>query len=1141
MIMKKNTKLLWLLLPCAVIPFQGAFAQDAEDDQDVFDLSPFEVTGDDDIGYQATSTLAGSRLKTSLRDIGTSISIVNEELLQDTAAKDLEDVLILTPNSEVAGLGGNFSATQYAGSGNIIPEGSRDNPSGGFTRVRGLAAADLTRNLFLTDVPFDSFNTDRIDVQRGPNSALFGLGNPGGIVNATTTRANFLKQHGRVKLETDQYGTQRGSFRYNAVPLEDRLAVFVAGLYDDTQYEQKQAYETDKRLYLSSLLKVTDNIRVHASVEWGDNQSTRPDFIPPNDGITPWILAGKPTVANPEEGAALFRGTDAFFPPSGPGGPSNSTNSRLLSVDVAGAGSGYVYFYHDVNNPDPTFLGTPFVRNNRGTPGNVEYMMVRPRPMIRTMKLTGGYFPGDTTASVPADEAGFWSSGNVDYQILDRSIFDYRKNLFSAASSQGSNHRVIEGSIEGAWLDGKIGFELAAYDQEMSSWGNNMLQGIEQRTIYIDMNESLMAQDGSGNWIPNPNFGQPTMGGGYGGNDLFTDRQTLRATVFGEIDANDFFDEESLLSRILGRFRGTGVYTDREIESGQAYDGEGGVNPEMVASALGNGDVTVWNHRNDFRKGMLFALPHSGSGNYLGINSLGDLKGANIKAPPFGRQRDRPISPASFVGWDWQNARFKSFETEVYRLRENDNYWTTFFTDKSKTEIESKILLGQWYAWDDTIVLTGSWRNDKASSGSVSAPNIRALDANGVEQALNRPRNTRDPDFVAGPKNLSEIADADSKSWSIVVHTPEFIREKLPMGTEISLFRSKSDNFQPSSSNVNIFNEPTPPEGGETLEEGFMLTTLNGKLSARFNWFETSAVNDRVENSSVNAYAGILVDLVEGTVNPDNIAQGFTVADAQAVLPPQGVLDVSGFQPDWANGTAVEARSSNDTATQDYTAEGMEIEIAYNPTPRWTLLLALARQETVTSNVYPTVNRFVDDFVIPTWVNSNFAQNFIINPDNGQTLAERAQTSIVDPAKQAASLAGIPSYEQREWRVNLNTSYNFGRDSDLIPDWLGDFTIGGGIRWQDEMGIGFGVYTDEFGDKAFNPNDAYYAPSQTFVDVFFRSEYQLSERSDLILQLNIKDLTDHDGLYPFLAQPDGSKLYRILEGRLITASATFTF
>ncbi len=1114
-------------------------AQNTEDGE-VYELSPFSVDETTDIGYLATSTLAGSRLKTSLRDLGTSISIVNAEFLRDTGATDLEDVLVLTPNSEVAGLGGNFTASQYAGSGNIIPEGSRDNPSGGFTRVRGLAAADLTRNLFLTDTPFDSYNTDRIDIQRGPNSALFGLGNPGGIVNATTVRANLYGNAGRVKLEADQYGTMRGSFRYNLVAIEDRLAIHVAGLHEATEYEQRQAYQDDERIYVSGLLKINENIRINASIESGRIRSTRPDFFPPNDGITPWLNIGSPVVANPTEGAALFRGTGDFFPPEA----NNSTNSRVIGIN--GASSGYVYHYHDINNPDPTFIGTHFVRTGRGTPDNLEFINVRPRGMIRTMKLTGGYFPGDTTQSVPLNEVGFWSAGNIDYQILDRSIFDYRKNLFSATSSQGADFDVIEASIEGNWLEGRVGFEVAGYDQNFSSWGNNMLQGIENRLIFIDMNQSLMAQDASGNWLPNPNYGQPTMGGQYGGNDLFTNRETFRATAYAEIAANDFMDEDSWVTRLLGRLRLTGNYTDRTIESGQAYDGEGGVNPLMVADALNGGDASqgIWNYRADFRKGMSYTLPHNASStgaNFLGITSLSDLQGINIGTVPFAGQRDRPVSPASITGWDRINSGFTTFDAEVYRLRENDNYWTTFFTDKSKTKVESKILLGQWWLWDDTIALLGSWRNDKAKSASVSAPNIVIPTPSGGTSTLNRPRNTLDPDFLAGPKNLSSIADEDSTSYSVVVHTPDFIREMLPGGTEISLFRSESDNFQPSSSNVNIFNERTPPEGGETIEEGFMLSALDGKLNARVNWFETSAVNSRAENSSVNSYAGILVDLVEGTVFPENVANGWTVADAQAVLPPQGVIDVSGFQPNWANGTAVEARSSNDTATQDFTAEGMEIEISYNPTPEWTLLLTIAQQETVTSNVYATVNQFVDDFVEPVWVNSSFAQGFILNEETGQTLAERAQTSIVDPARKAASLAGIPAYEQREWGINFNTSYNVGRMDGLILDWLGDFTIGGGMRYQDKMGIGFGLHTNEFGEIAFNRDDAYYAPSQTFYDLFFRSVYQLSDKYDLTVQLNIRDLTDHDGLYPFYAQPDGSKLYRIQEGRLATLSGTIEF
>jgi hypothetical protein len=205
------------------------------------------------------------------------------------------------------------------------------------------------------------------------------------------------------------------------------------------------------------------------------------------------------------------------------------------------------------------------------------------------------------------------------------------------------------------------------------------------------------------------------------------------------------------------------------------------------------------------------------------------------------------------------------------------------------------------------------------------------------------------------------------------------------------------------------------------------------------------------------------------------------------------------------------------------------------------MLMTVAKQETLTSNTYPVLRELVNDFILPTWVNSSFAQNYFINDDATETLAEISQRAIVDPVLQATTLDGIPKIEQRKWRLNFNTSYNFGRDSDILPGWLGDFTVGGGLRWEDSAVIGYGLFTNEFGNLAYNPDDAYYAPEMTYIDLFFRARYELSDRTDMTLQINIKDLTDHDSLIPFYTNPDGSQLYRFLEGRLITASATFTF
>ncbi len=46
-------------------------------------LDKFEVSADADVGYAATSTLAGTRVRTELKDLGSSISVVSGEMLED--------------------------------------------------------------------------------------------------------------------------------------------------------------------------------------------------------------------------------------------------------------------------------------------------------------------------------------------------------------------------------------------------------------------------------------------------------------------------------------------------------------------------------------------------------------------------------------------------------------------------------------------------------------------------------------------------------------------------------------------------------------------------------------------------------------------------------------------------------------------------------------------------------------------------------------------------------------------------------------------------------------------------------------------------------------------------------------------------
>lgn len=1133
---KKITQFWAFLLSLLLAPAALTWAQEEEPEEGVEDeiqaLSPFNVTGVEDLGYRATSTLAGTRVRTDLRDIGSSITIINQEFLEDTDSTDIADVLIFTPNTEVGGINGNFSGSQGFGAGRPIPELQRDNQQGGVTRIRGLAEADLTRNYFQTEIPFDSYNVDRIAVQRGANSALFGLGSPGGIVNHNLIRADFLRDRGRIRFETDEFGTARTSFRVNEILMEDRLSVFLAGLYDDEKYEQQEAFSRDRRVYGSVVFKASEDINIFGSIEFGDRDRSAPDFTPPNDGITPWFNTGKQTfnggVDSANFGRNDFRG---------------SRGLNTYTTYPGGVGRGFVSFYNDPTNPNATFGGNVVLNSGHTPPGtqndpgiSPEWRLLQPWPEEQIIRRSGLRSDG---TPVPAGTGGFYSSGNVNQQILDRSIFDYREHLFSGGSAQQlADWRTFQIGAEGTWFDDRLGVEVTYYDQDWDSSGNNALQGAAQRTIFIDPNRFLIATtdgqatgtyDGSGtNLVPNPSFGQPVMGGLSGGNNLTADRETIRATIFAEVRASDFL-EDNLATKILGRMKLTFNSQNREIRTSEAYSRDKIDHQTVASNTLVDNQIGSFPGSNFYRAGQAFTLAHSGV-DFLNATSINDVRGADIQPVSFGKQRNFPPKDNTYTAFDEETLTFTEFSAPVYNILDNSNYPGSFFSGKDLVEIDSQTAVAQWYLWEDTVVLTGTWRQDKQKTASVGAPG---------DPDLPNVENVFDPEFVRGPVSPSVNADQQTRSWSVMIHTPDFIKQYLPWGSEISIYKSDASNFQPSGNRVNVFNQQIDPVTGATIEKGFILSTLDGKLNIRANWYETGVLNQSFDVGGVSSSEGILLGLVREINNPTNVAQGFTAADVQAALPPQGVQDVNGFAWDGTSDTAETNRNSGDNGTQDFTSEGNEIEITYNPTERWTMLLAISRQETVTSNTYPVLAQYAQDFVEPVWVNSNFAQNYVID-DTGTTLAQAATDRILTPVARAQTQDGIPQIEQREWRYAFNTSYNFGRDNQMIPGFLGNLTVGGGFRWQDEVGIGFGVSQNELGDQALDPTQPYFGDSQLFVDLFFRSSYDLGDDRALTFQVNVKDVLDHsDDLVPIFANPDNSRIYRFVEGRKLTASATF--
>src|SRR5476649_1675327 len=170
---------------------------------DVVTLNPFEVDASKDIGYYAENTLAGSRLNTNVGDLASSITVVTKQQLDDTGALNINDVFLYEANTEGAGTYTPLQLNRGNAADNIGGYSTDNGPTFGIAtanRVRGLGPADTAQDNYptLSRIAFDSYNTNSVEINRGPNALLFGAASASGVVNQSTAEAALNQQKSRV-------------------------------------------------------------------------------------------------------------------------------------------------------------------------------------------------------------------------------------------------------------------------------------------------------------------------------------------------------------------------------------------------------------------------------------------------------------------------------------------------------------------------------------------------------------------------------------------------------------------------------------------------------------------------------------------------------------------------------------------------------------------------------------------------------------------------------------------------------------------------------------------------------------------------------------------------------------------------------
>ncbi|HEY4248385.1 MAG TPA: TonB-dependent receptor plug domain-containing protein [Lacunisphaera sp.] len=488
-------------------------------DQKPLELSPFQVNAAKDQGYQATSSMSGTRLNSKLEDIAASLSVVTKQQLDDTAAIDINDVFKYEANTE-----GTYQWTSLSVDRGNVTDNVANDPNGA-NRVRGLSSANVAVGGFSTTLPFDTYNIDAIEISRGPNSSIFGLGNTGGGVNIITAQANDSKSITAFSTRGDSDGGYRGTFDINRPLIDGKLGLRVLGLYQDQGFEQKPSSDLTRRLELALTAHPFKSTTIRGSFESYRNYNSRPNSVTPRDMTTDWIASGKPTWDPITSTVHLANGTSTTYAAAA-ADPTHYFG--LATVDTAFTtypswyiDNGQVQLYEINRTPNATGIG----------PNNVSG--------ANYLLQDGSYYIRNSTAYPLFTPLG----------ITDKSLYDW-----TSVNLLAPNHETVKGETSSIQLE-QIFLQSprqtlalqAGWLQERTSTNDRRFLGVGSNTqVFIDINEKLL--DGSAN----PYFLRPYVGGSQ---PIFSqahnDSEDYRATLAYELDLS----KNSGWTRWFGRNR----------------------------------------------------------------------------------------------------------------------------------------------------------------------------------------------------------------------------------------------------------------------------------------------------------------------------------------------------------------------------------------------------------------------------------------------------------------------------------------------------------------------------------------------------------------------------------------------------------
>ncbi len=771
-------------------------------DNEIVELTPFVIEASSEVGWVATESLAGSRMKTQIKDLAQPLEVMTTDFMNDMGINNFEQALIYSTNIE-----GRNELTQGDGLGMGVFQ-PRNN-----TRIRGLITATTSRNFFASQMPTDNYNLDRITIARGPNAILFGLGSPSGIVDVSLQRANLQKQTTRLEAQVNSESGRRSSINFSQPLIKNKLAIRVAATSSEEVTNSKPNLDRQDRYYGVITAKPFTNTTLSLHAEKVSRMSNRAPRILQRDAWSIWETASSVPGSLYTSDRPLFdnRTTGAV----NPGNTLNATNTTLTNV----------------NTNNPIFLRS----------GNYPVML------FGAGALDGAYQNWNNAVEVREPQQQLPNGLNTSYNftpfnVLDRINFNntperimpYDVNIYGTARKQK-----LTGDLYNLFFEQKIADNLFfefAYNKEKLDEKTADSGFVGNNTIFVDANQYL-----PGTSTPNPNAGRYYVQGRANGSQFWEAREDWRATLSYEFDFGRKYS--SGFAHWLGKHRLAGMASNSDY-SRKGHQLQRGIinqNIAITGSTLPTGSVGIVDSGNA-------TTPGATGTRFWATNAQRDFVTRFYLGGPDGNSA-KPVFGDVFKTFNFTDANGNPFGAYLFDspytnadgkhlVRTGSGPEGTFTRD------DTQMLAWQGYFLKDRLILLYGYRKDKAKSKTI-APEYQSAgrDYSGL--------------YISA-------ADAEYGQWGINQNgITRTLGAVYNITDWAALNFSKSDAFQPNIGKYSPYGYEYPGATGKGQDMGLSFGFFNRKLIMRLSRYTNTAHPSRAGNNLQDPYRDQLWNIEE--------------------------------------------------------------------------------------------------------------------------------------------------------------------------------------------------------------------------------------------------------------------------------------